>query len=385
MTRTWAPGRAVHLVVLASLVVAIASPAPGQSQSRAAQTLPDNASVRRVLAQRADREHKAVGIVAGLIDSTGRRIVAYGSTRKEGGTDVDGDTVFEIGSITKVFTALLLADMVERGEVALDDPVSRYLPAAVRVPQRGDRAIRLRDLATHTSGLPENPTNHRPKDWENPFADYTAEKLYQLLATYRLQRDPGAQYEYSNLGAGLLAHALANRAATDYEVLLRQRILDPLALQDTRITLTPVMQSRLAQGHDEKLRPVRNWDGGVLAGAAALRSTANDMLSFLAAALGFTASPLNAAMTSMRSVRVPTAANGLDNGLDVALGWHVLREPGREIISHEGATGGYESFVGFDPDARVGVVVLANTITAQGLRELATNIIAGQSDPAITP
>src|SRR5208283_4407870 len=117
---------------------------------------------------------------------------------------LDGDTVFEIGSITKVFTALLLADMAQRGEVALTDPVSKYLPKGVKMPGRNGHAIMLQDLATHTSGLPRLPSNMKPKDFMNPYADYTPELLYQFLSSYELPRDPGSKWEYSNLGAGLL-------------------------------------------------------------------------------------------------------------------------------------------------------------------------------------
>src|SRR5262249_20674414 len=153
-----------------------------------------------------------------------------------------------------------LSDMVERGDLALNDPIAKYLPAEVKVPERGGRAITLQDLSTHTSGLPRMPTNFTPKDAGNPYADYSVEQMYQFLSGYTLTRDIGAQYEYSNLGGGLLGHVLTRRTGTDYEALVGSRITTPLNMSNTRITLSPELRTRLATGHNERLVPVSNWD-----------------------------------------------------------------------------------------------------------------------------
>ncbi len=191
-------------------------PAPGPRTSAVAPTHwtpPSDAEIRALLAQRIDVEHQGVGIVIGVIDPSGRRIIAYGKGDQPDGRPLDGDTEFEIGSITKVFTALVLADMVRDGEVKLDDPAQKYLPAGVTMPTRDGKEITLVDLATHTSGLPRLPTNFAPKDPANPYADYTAKQLYQFLSSYQLTRDPGASWAYSNLGFGLLGHLLSLRRA----------------------------------------------------------------------------------------------------------------------------------------------------------------------------
>jgi CubicO group peptidase (beta-lactamase class C family) len=161
--------------------------------------------------QRVDEFHQSVGIVVGMIGPDGRKVVSYGALEKGDPRALNGDTVFEIGSVTKVFTSLLLSDMVQRGQVALTDPVSKYLPAGVKMPQRNGKQITLLDLATHTSGLPRIPGNFKPKDPANPYADYSVAQLYEFLASYELPRDIGAQYEYSNLGGGLLGHVTAVR------------------------------------------------------------------------------------------------------------------------------------------------------------------------------
>src|SRR4029453_3090616 len=147
------------------------------------------------------------------------------------------------------------------------------------------------DLATHTSGLPRLPSPFTPKNPANPYADYSVEDLYRFLSSHELRRDIGSQYEYSNLGGGLLGHVLARRAGMDYEALVRARITGPLGMNDTRIVLTPEMRGRLAAGHNAALKPVPNWDLPTLAGAGALRSTVNDLLKFAAMAAGGTNTP----------------------------------------------------------------------------------------------
>ena len=175
--------------------------------------------------------------------------------------------MFELGSITKVFTALLLTEMVTRGEVALDDPVSKYLPGSVKMPARNGKQITFLDLATYTSGLPRLPDGI-PSVGDNPYAAYTVEQLYAFLSNHTLRFDPGTHYEYANLGFGLLGHVLALRANTSYEDLVVSRVCAPLGLEDTRISLTASMRERLAQGHLSNLNATPNWDVPTLAGAA---------------------------------------------------------------------------------------------------------------------
>lgn len=333
--------------------------------------LPTDGEIRQMLVDRIDAQHQSVGIVVGVIGPEGRRVISYGHLAKGDSRPLNGDTVFEIGSATKVFTSLLLANMVQHGQVALDDPVAKYLPPTVKMPEHNGRSITLVDLATHTSGLPRLPSNMHPADPNNPYADYTVKQLYEFLSGYQLTRDPGSRYEYSNLGGGLLGHVLARRAGKDYETLVRSEICAPLGMKSTAITLTPEMKERLAVGHNAALEPVENWDVGVLAGAGGLRSTANDLLTFLAANLGSTKSPLQPAMAAMLKTRRPTGISGLE----VALGWHIFTGNGREIIWHNGGTGGYRSFMGFDPSTRTGVVALSNAETPVGVDDIGHHIL----------
>jgi CubicO group peptidase (beta-lactamase class C family) len=313
--------------------------------------------IRSLLENRIDASHKAVGIVAGIIDQNGRQVVGRGKLATDRTQTPDGDTVFEIGSVTKVFTSLLLADMIERGEVKPDDAIAKFLPSSVKVLRHGDREITLLDLSMQVSGLPRVPDNLHAADPANPYADYDATRLYEFLSGYTLTRSPGEMYEYSNLGGGLLGHILALKAGMSYEQLLRQRILQPLKMDETSITLSAGQKQRLAQGYDAALEPVKNWDFDALAGAGALRSTVNDMLKFLAANLELSPSPLQAAMRRMRSV---SHATGMPE-LDIAMGWHIWRKFETDLVWHNGGTLGYRSFAGFEPSAKKGAVVLCNT------------------------
>jgi D-alanyl-D-alanine-carboxypeptidase/D-alanyl-D-alanine-endopeptidase len=322
-----------------------------------AQSQPDDAYVRAILQERVEKSKRSVGIVVGLVSSKGSRIISYGKPAQESVAALDGDTVFELGSITKVFTSLLLADMVERGQLSLNDPVAKYLPKSVKVPTRNGREITLLDLATHTSGLPRLPANLKPKDPNNPYADYTVEQMYEFLNGYQLTRDIGEKYEYSNFGVGLLGHILSLKAGMDYETLVVNRICKPLGMESTRERLTPQMLARLATGHSQGGKAVMNWDIPTLAGAGALRSTANDMLKFLAANMGLSKSSL---LPAMQRAHVMQRETGVPD-LKIGLGWHILSKYGTEIIWHNGGTGGYHTFIGFDKKKGLGVVVLSNS------------------------
>jgi CubicO group peptidase (beta-lactamase class C family) len=332
---------------------------------------PPDAEIRKILADRVGPENAGIAIVVGVIEPKGRRIVAYGSPAKDDKRPLNGDTIFEIGSMTKVFTSLVLMDMVQKGEVALTDPVAKYLPATVKVPERNGKQITLQDLSTQSSGLPRMPTNFHPKDETNPYVDYTPELLYQFLSGYTLTRDIGSKYEYSNLGVGLLGHALSRRAGMSYEAMVKSRVCDPLDMNSTRVAFSPDMKARLAIGHDHDGKAVANWDLNALAGAGALRSSANDILTFLAANLGYTKTPLAAAMAQEISIRRPTG----NPDLEIAYAWHIQTKNGNSIIWHNGGTGGYRTYMGFDPKTRVGVVVLSNISTAAGTDDIGRHLL----------
>jgi CubicO group peptidase (beta-lactamase class C family) len=316
-----------------------------------------DAEIREFLVDHVDTQKKSVGTIVGLLTPRGRRFVSYGHLSQGDSRPLDADTVFEVGSVTKLFTALLLADMVQRGEVALDAPLSQYLPDG-KVPEKDGRKITLLDLATHTSGLPFFPADipiADPPQAGRIVAKYSSAQVHRFLATYTLPQPPGAKWAYSNLGYGLLGEALARRAGKDYEALVRERITGPLGMASTAITISPAMRKRLGVGHDAKLEPTPEVDMPAFLAAGCLRSTANDLLTFLAAFMDGK-SPLAPAMASMLRTRRPGP------GLEQALGWWIVKVGADDdgFVAFGGQTPGYATTVAYDPVTHVGVVVLSN-------------------------
>ena len=235
------------------------------------------------------------GVVVGVVTPLGTSFFSCGVKSLENREPVDEHTVFEIGSNTKTFTGLLLADAVVDGHLSLDTPLQELLPAGITAPTRNGRTIELVHLANHTSSLPRVPDNFVRIDRENPYAHYDEELLYADLDGRELPYDIGAKTVYSNYGMGLLGTILANRNGTTYEDLVIRAIADPLGMDDTRMTLTPDMESRLAKGHNVGIE-VPTYEFQALAGAGAFLSTAVDMLEYLAANAGIEASELSPAM-----------------------------------------------------------------------------------------
>jgi CubicO group peptidase (beta-lactamase class C family) len=247
--------------------------------------------------------------------------------------------VVELGASTEIFTGLLLADAVAAGAVQPDDPVKKFLPEEVSFPE----TITLRHLATHTSGLPRNPDNLAPADITNPYADYTFDRLFEFLSRFAPAEEPGTTFEFSNVGIALLARAIT----PDFVGMLRTRILEPLGMDATVVNGTDVVQ-----GHDGDRVPVGAWTFDALAGAAGLRSSADDLVAFLGAGLGFVPSSIGPVL----------AASQQHLSEKVAIGWQIMEDG--TTLWHNGQTGGCRSFLAIDPQRGFGVVVLSDTSTA---------------------
>jgi len=362
---------------LAAACCALAITASTAAARTAPSQLPSDSEILQMLTARVDLQRRATGVVIGLTQPSGHHIVAYGTMGLDDKRPVNGDTVFDVGSITKVFTELLLSDMAQKHELALDDPAAKYLPSdCVTMPARNGRQITLVDLATHTAGLPLRPTNLTSTDPENKYAGYTIDDLYRFLTSFRLTRDPGSQYEYSNVGFGLLGQVLSARTGESYSNLVRSRITEPLGMHDTRIGASDDMKRREAVGYDGDLKPVPHWDMGALESAGSLRSTASDLLKLLDALLGFRKSDLSPAMTAMLATRRP---GGMEPATEIALAWNIYRDGAREIAWKNGNVGGYRAFIGYDPAHKLGIVALTNAQTGSGADDIGLHLL----DPKI--
>jgi D-alanyl-D-alanine-carboxypeptidase/D-alanyl-D-alanine-endopeptidase len=296
---------------------------------------------------------RSLGMVVGIINEKGRQVFGYGKINNNGTKQPDGNTLFEIGSVTKTFTSLVLADMISKGQLKLNDPISKFLPKIVKTPTRNGKEITLADLVTHTSGLPFVPDNVGLQNPSNPYINYTEKQLYNFLSRYTLTRDIGSKYEYSNVGFGLLGHILTIVSGKSYETLVKETICAPLKMTRTVVSITSELQKNLATGYDVNEKAVQYLDFSVLDGCGALRSNVNDLLNYAAANMGLMRTNLDTAIELIHKTH--------DSNTD-ALGWGFIENNGKQIYWHNGGTYGCSAYFGFDLKSKTGVVVLSNSV-----------------------
>jgi CubicO group peptidase (beta-lactamase class C family) len=295
-----------------------------------------------------------IGVTIGVLRNGERRVFSFGAAKP--------DSLFEIGSITKTFTGLMLAQMIEQQQVTAEQPVRTLLPENA-VPKPSGPEITLIDLVTHTSGLPRIPGNFDPSNPANPYLDYTTDRLYAFLAQQGVAKPADAKHSYSNLGFGLLGQALANRAKVDYPALLNQLVTTPLCMTDTVVQLDEAHKARFIQGHTHNRKPTGPWEFTALAGAGAIRSTADDLLKYLAAQMQ--PAPCGSAPESPHKKtlveaikRSQTPQLDVTPGAKIVYAWFVDSETGSYV--HEGGTGGYTAYAFFNPQQRYAAIVLTN-------------------------
>jgi CubicO group peptidase (beta-lactamase class C family) len=296
-------------------------------------------------------------------DKLEAEIFNYGVASHQTERPITSDTIYEIGSLTKLFTGILLAQAVSDGKVKLDDPIQQYLPLDVHAPTYKDIPITLVELATHRSGLPRDPSKrYRPY----PFSEaYTQQNLYTWLSGYRLTRAPGEEYEYSNAGFGLLGDILAGLAGEDYDQLELQDVSKPLGLIDTEGVLSSEQENRLAQGYSDPSSPSPYFpQSGGMAGAAYLHSTISDMTRFLIANMQPDSTPLSTALRLAQTYRAK--ADGVYKGM--GLGWQISNplQPD-ERLWKRGQTIGFTSYISLAKDGSSGFVLLTNGLSIESL------------------
>ncbi|MGC2214059.1 MAG: serine hydrolase domain-containing protein [Silvibacterium sp.] len=360
LTGTWTQGRPLPLV-LEWQRTAREPPAPRFDAMMPAVKIEDlEAVLDRDLAEELKSGELAPatdgGVTIGVVSHGVQRVFSYGTAKP--------DSVFEIGSITKTFTGLLLAQMVQQRVVKLDEPVRGLLPPGT-VAKPSGAEITLLDLSDQHSGLPRMPDNFHPADRDNPYADYDAKLLYQFIGKQGVALPANAPFGYSNVGVGLLGQALADRAGMSYADLLSEQITGPLGMHDTGIALTAEMKARFIEGHDGDHRAAHAWDLDALAGAGGIRSTAADMLTYLEAQLHPESLPLSVS-ASAQGKTLPAAIAAchvihakVGSGMSIALNW--FREDETGNYWHNGATGGYSAYAMFNPEKNFAVIVLSNT------------------------
>jgi CubicO group peptidase (beta-lactamase class C family) len=282
---------------------------------------------------------RVVGISIGVLKAGQATTAHVGRTRTKGKRP-DDDTVYEIGSVSKVFTGILVADAVVRGRVRLDQPVQELLPEDVKMPAWQDRPITIADLATHRSGLPKISSNMPVLKTDNPYADYTSKLAYEFLTEHKLRRPPGAKYEYSNFGMALVGHLISENAELRYDDLLQQRIAEPLGMKSTRVGLSPSMMQRLATPHSAVGEETSTWEFADMPGAGGIRSSTKDMLRFVRAQL----SPPDDEIGRAIELALKKHTDDDSKGPAMGLGWSIAGDGITRL--HNGQTGGFHSMLG---------------------------------------
>jgi len=307
-----------------------------------------------------------ISIVVGIVNTNGTQVSGYGNISSSVNKKVDGNTVFDIASIEKTFVTTILADMVKQGLVNLDDPVEKYLPSNnVTVPMYKGHKITLKDLATHTSGLPDFPAG-----WIRNHT-YTTQQVYDFISNTSLSSQPGNKADYSDIGMGLLGHILSLRADVPFDKLVKDRILDVLEMNSTGtgmnatgISIPEDIKSRFAKGHIDGKEVNLEFIPEAIQSAGAMYSTTNDMLKYLSSNMGLIHTKINDVIQQthliIHSFGAPYNNKSLMQDY-IGLGWTVTTDFGKEVIWHTGSIDGYTSIIGFNPSKQIGLVILCNS------------------------
>lgn len=299
-----------------------------------------------------------VGVSVGVVQGDREATVHMGVT-KVGGDVADDATVYEIGSTSKVFTGLLLADAVIQEKVTLNQPAKELLPKGIGMPSLGGRDITLLDLATHRSGLPKISDNMPMKNAENPYADYRPRLAYDFLNKYHLTRTPGDSYEYSNLGMALLGQLIVRQAKMSYDRLLKQRITEPLAMENTAVDLSMEMKKHLATPHLEPGTSTSTWEFAGMPGAGGIRSTTADMMKFIRANI----SPPDNEVGKAIELAWQKHHDAKESSESMGLAWHFTSN--QLTHWHNGQTGGFHSMLMVGRPKKLGLILLTNTASME--------------------
>ncbi len=320
----------------------------------------------------------ADGLSVGYIEGDKWGIVHLGTSNRAK-KKADNLTVYEIGSLSKIFTSLLLADAVVRGDIDLNAAVEVDNQAGIRLPTYESTSIKWIDLSTHRSGLPRLPENLPLTNLTNPYRDYDSLKAAEFLNQYELPRQPGESQEYSNIGGSLLGYLVAEKAGKTYQELLRERIAEPLRMTDCTVSLSKDQRNRLATPHDTFGSPTAFWTSADLPGAGGIYSTMRDMMRFAKAQLtpptGHIGEAIELAWTQQRDADASGPAMGL--------GWMIAGDG--QTRWHNGQTGGSHSALFINRELECAVVVLCNTALISEVDQLAMQMVLKAAGQDVDP
>ncbi len=304
------------------------------------------------------------GLVIGVYKNDRTFIKGYGSVARETNVAPTPSTIFEIASITKLFTASTLQALSDKGVLQLDSTLGDLMGNAAFSPSV--KKVTLRQLATHRSGFPAFPDEYLKKhpDTDNISRDFTTNDIYAYLGNPNGKQELG-RFEYSNFGAGLLGHVLANSTKKNYEDMITDTLLKPLGMTNTFVTIKDGHAKNIAQGYSMSGNPAKllDWSGGALDGAGSLKSTAHDMMLFIKTNVDESESPVS---KSLQKTHEPQFDG------ETAIGWmlpgFIDRFVGNQsVLWHNGLTPGYASYIAIDTQNKAGLIILSNKATPVGM------------------
>lgn len=317
------------------------------------------------------RIYSSASLSIGIFKDNQETYYGYGETKKGNNTIPDSETLYEIGSITKTFTALLAIDFLQSKSLTLDTPVNNFLPSTIPTLQYNGNSIKIKHLLNHTSGLPRLPEDFQNgMNQSNPYKHYDSTKVYNYLKTFRLRVDPGTTWAYSNLGAGLAGLVLERKTHKSYEQLLVEKICTPLGLNSTKITLTDSDKQNLATGYNTYGFETSYWDDmSAFKGAGAIKSNAKDLVSYGKNILNTELSPLKTQIEACLNVTYE------DNNIKMASGWIIQNINGNDVILHDGGTGGFSSYIFICKPKNVVLVILFGNETSSNTGSIISPLI----------
>lgn len=307
------------------------------------------------LAQAYLKGHKIPGVAIGTIHNDSMKTYFYGVKNKQTGEKIDEYTVFQLASITKTFTALLCAEQSNKGVLNLKDPVNKYLPSHLHLPDKNGKSVQLIQLLNHTSGLDRDPdfNNDDFKADEN----FSEADMSKYLKGTRLQSTPGEKYSYSNTGFGLAGYAAAHQMNKTYSQAMKEMVFQPLGMIHTVCRVNELSSNNIAQGYhgnqNEEFLPYFE----TYSACGTIKSNIHDMLIYLNHCINPGQSPLKEAFNLLSA---PTFQ--IETRQSISLGWHIVKaNSGKEYYWHNGQLPGSSSFIAYNPQTKNGVVVLVNS------------------------
>ena len=308
--------------------------------------IPD--TVKREIDQRTAHQLNP-SIVMGVFENGQAEYFVKGLQNQALNQAASSQTIYEIGSISKTFTSLLLAQLIGEGKLQLDDPVHKFWPEPFKLIDSEQQAITFKQLATHTSGLPRLPNNLSPFA-KDPYADYDRTQLLAAVKSGSANQS-AVNYVYSNFAVGLLGESLAVIEQSTYNELITSKILQPLNLTQTYMTLDQVPESLLAQGYNGNSE-ASAWQFQALAGAGSIRSSIEDLLAYGVAHL----KPANHGLKN--AMQLATSVHHQQGSLKIGLGWHITADG---VLWHNGGTAGFRSIIMIDPVQQKVVAGITNS------------------------